>query len=35
MIEVLRAIIPVYDKVNRVISLGKDEGSDYKALGAV
>jgi demethylmenaquinone methyltransferase/2-methoxy-6-polyprenyl-1,4-benzoquinol methylase len=25
VIEVLRAIVPVYDKVNRVISLGKDE----------
>jgi demethylmenaquinone methyltransferase / 2-methoxy-6-polyprenyl-1,4-benzoquinol methylase len=25
VIEVLRVIIPVYDKVNRVISLGKDE----------
>lgn len=25
VIEVLRSIIPVYDKVNRVISLGKDE----------
>ena len=25
VIEVLRSVIPVYDKVNRVISLGKDE----------
>ena len=25
VIEVLRTIVPVYDKVNRVISLGKDE----------
>lgn len=25
VIEVLRAIVPVYDRVNRVISLGKDE----------
>ncbi|MEO9363566.1 MAG: class I SAM-dependent methyltransferase [Nitrososphaera sp.] len=25
VIEVLRSIVPVYDKVNRVISLGKDE----------
>src|SRR5688572_32377939 len=25
VIEVLRSIIPVYDKVNRAISLGKDE----------
>lgn len=25
VIEVLRAIVPVYDKVNRVISLGKDD----------
>jgi demethylmenaquinone methyltransferase/2-methoxy-6-polyprenyl-1,4-benzoquinol methylase len=29
--EVLRAIIPVYDKVNRVISLGKDE--EYRLQG--
>jgi demethylmenaquinone methyltransferase / 2-methoxy-6-polyprenyl-1,4-benzoquinol methylase len=31
VIEVLRIIIPVYDKVNRVISLGKDE--DYRLQG--
>ena len=31
MIEVLRAIIPVYDRVNRVISLGKDE--QYRLRG--
>lgn len=31
VIEVLRTIIPVYDKVNRVISLGKDE--EYRLLG--
>ncbi len=31
VIEVLRAIIPVYDKVNRVISLGKDE--EYRLHG--
>ncbi|MDQ4017667.1 MAG: class I SAM-dependent methyltransferase, partial [Thermoproteota archaeon] len=31
VIEVLRAIIPVYDKVNRVISLGKDE--EYRLQG--
>lgn len=31
VIEVLRAIIPVYDRVNRVISLGKDE--EYRLLG--
>jgi demethylmenaquinone methyltransferase / 2-methoxy-6-polyprenyl-1,4-benzoquinol methylase len=31
VIEVLRVIIPVYDKVNRVISLGKDES--YRLQG--
>jgi demethylmenaquinone methyltransferase / 2-methoxy-6-polyprenyl-1,4-benzoquinol methylase len=31
VIEVLRAVIPVYDKVNRVISLGKDE--EYRLHG--
>jgi demethylmenaquinone methyltransferase/2-methoxy-6-polyprenyl-1,4-benzoquinol methylase len=31
VIEVLRAIIPVYDRVNRVISLGKDE--EYRRHG--
>ena len=31
VIEVLRAIIPVYDKVNRFISLGKDE--QYRLQG--
>jgi demethylmenaquinone methyltransferase / 2-methoxy-6-polyprenyl-1,4-benzoquinol methylase len=31
VIEVLRAIIPVYDKVNRVISFGKDE--EYRLRG--
>ena len=31
VIEVLRSIIPVYDKVNRVISLGRDE--DYRRRG--
>ena len=31
VIEVLRAIIPVYDRVNRVISLGKDE--EYRLHG--
>lgn len=31
VIEVLRSIIPVYDKVNRVISLGKDE--EYRLRG--
>ncbi len=31
VIEVLRAIIPVYDKVNKVISLGKDE--EYRLRG--
>jgi demethylmenaquinone methyltransferase/2-methoxy-6-polyprenyl-1,4-benzoquinol methylase len=31
VIEVLRIIIPVYDKVNRVISLGKDE--EYRLQG--
>lgn len=31
VIEVLRGIIPVYDKVNRVISLGKDE--EYRLRG--
>ena len=31
VIEVLRTIIPVYDKVNRVISLGKDE--EYRLRG--
>jgi demethylmenaquinone methyltransferase/2-methoxy-6-polyprenyl-1,4-benzoquinol methylase len=31
VIEVLRAIIPFYDKVNRVISLGRDE--EYRLRG--
>ncbi len=31
VIDVLRSIIPVYDKVNRVISLGKDE--QYRSRG--
>ena len=31
VIEVLRTIIPVYDRVNRVISLGKDE--EYRLRG--
>lgn len=31
VIDVLRGIIPVYDKVNRVISLGKDE--EYRRRG--
>jgi demethylmenaquinone methyltransferase / 2-methoxy-6-polyprenyl-1,4-benzoquinol methylase len=31
VIEVLRSIIPVYDRVNRVISLGKDE--EYRVHG--
>ena len=31
VIEVLRSIIPVYDKVNRFISLGKDE--EYRMRG--
>lgn len=31
VIEVLRTIIPVYDKVNKVISLGKDD--EYRFLG--
>lgn len=31
VIEVLRAIIPVYDRVNRVISLGKDD--EYRLRG--
>ena len=31
VIDVLRAIIPVYDRVNRVISLGKDE--EYRLHG--
>lgn len=31
VIEVLRSIIPVYDRVNRVISLGKDE--EYRLRG--
>lgn len=31
VIEILRAIIPVYDKVNKVISLGKDE--EYRIHG--
>jgi demethylmenaquinone methyltransferase/2-methoxy-6-polyprenyl-1,4-benzoquinol methylase len=33
VIEVLRAIVPVYDKVNRVISLGKDEEYRKHAIG--
>ncbi|HEY1247525.1 MAG TPA: class I SAM-dependent methyltransferase [Nitrososphaera sp.] len=32
VIEVLKAIIPVYDKVNRVISLGKDEEFRQRAI---
>lgn len=32
VIEVLRTIIPVYDKVNRVISLGKDEDYRLRAI---
>jgi demethylmenaquinone methyltransferase/2-methoxy-6-polyprenyl-1,4-benzoquinol methylase len=32
VIEVLRAVIPVYDKVNRVISLGKDEKYRLKGI---
>ncbi len=31
MIDVLRSVIPVYDKVNRAISLGKDE--EYRERG--
>ena len=31
VIEVLRAVIPVYDRVNKVISLGKDE--EYRLRG--
>jgi demethylmenaquinone methyltransferase/2-methoxy-6-polyprenyl-1,4-benzoquinol methylase len=31
VIEILRAVIPVYDRVNRVISLGKDE--EYRLHG--
>jgi demethylmenaquinone methyltransferase/2-methoxy-6-polyprenyl-1,4-benzoquinol methylase len=31
VIEVLRVVIPVYDRVNRVISLGKDE--EYRLRG--
>ncbi|MGI0018941.1 MAG: class I SAM-dependent methyltransferase [Nitrososphaera sp.] len=33
VIEVLRAIVPVYDRVNRVISLGKDEEYRRHAIG--
>ena len=33
VIEVLRAIVPVYDRVNRVISLGKDEEYRKHAIG--
>jgi demethylmenaquinone methyltransferase/2-methoxy-6-polyprenyl-1,4-benzoquinol methylase len=33
VIEVLRSIVPVYDKVNRVISLGKDEEYRKHAIG--
>ena len=32
VIEVLRAIVPVYDKVNRIISLGKDEAYRQHAI---
>jgi len=32
VIEVLRAIVPIYDKVNRVISLGKDEQYRQRAI---
>lgn len=32
VMEVLRAVIPVYDKVNRVISLGKDEKYRLKGI---
>lgn len=32
VIEVLRAIVPVYDRVNRVISLGKDEEYRRRAI---
>lgn len=32
VIEVLRTVVPVYDKVNRVISLGKDEGYRRHAI---
>lgn len=32
VIEVLRAVVPVYDRVNRVISLGKDEQYRRRAL---
>ncbi len=32
VIEVLRSIVPVYDKVNRVISLGKDEEYRHHAI---
>jgi demethylmenaquinone methyltransferase/2-methoxy-6-polyprenyl-1,4-benzoquinol methylase len=32
VIEVLRSIVPVYDKVNRVISLGKDEEYRQRAI---
>jgi demethylmenaquinone methyltransferase/2-methoxy-6-polyprenyl-1,4-benzoquinol methylase len=32
VIEVLRSIVPVYDRVNRVISLGKDESYRQHAI---
>jgi demethylmenaquinone methyltransferase/2-methoxy-6-polyprenyl-1,4-benzoquinol methylase len=32
VIEVLRSVVPVYDRVNRVISLGKDEQYRRRAL---
>ncbi len=32
VIEVLRSIVPVYDRVNRVISLGKDEEYRQRAI---
>ena len=32
VMEVLRAIIPVYDKVNKVISLGKDDKYRLKGI---
>ncbi len=32
VIEVLRTIVPVYDRVNRVISLGKDEEYRQRAI---
>ena len=32
VISTLRDIIPVYDKVNRIISLGKDEVYRYEGV---